>query len=91
MPKKSGIYSKLPVAPSKRIAETNPVGKPPLGNATPPIVPQRPATLHGLGIPSRPFGHPNVKGAHGFGHVARHRSGHLRNSGVPTAHQVGKK
>ena len=34
---------------------------------------------------------PHAGGAHGFGHAAHVRSGHLRNSGTPGAHRIGKR
>jgi hypothetical protein len=36
------------------------------------------------------FGNP-PKNAHGFGHTSAHKDGHLRKSGHPGAHQLGKK
>jgi hypothetical protein len=81
MPKKGGFYTKEVVAPAKTRAGTNPMGTVTLGTAVPTQVPKREAVIHGLGPQTHPFGHPSVKGAHGYGRVARHHGGH----------QIGKK
>lgn len=87
--KQKGFYPTGIVAPAKRVAGTNPVGTPTLGNAKPTIVPEHPETIHGLGPVTKPFPHPSVRGAHGWGHVAKLREGHLRNSGAIGAHRIG--
>lgn len=89
MPKRKGIYATQPLAKGKRIAATNPVGSVATGSMTPVIVPQHAGQIHGLGPVERPFGHPSVKGAHGFGHVAHMKHGHLRLSGMESAHRLG--
>lgn len=89
--KRSSPYSSTPVVPAKKIAGKNPVPGPALGGATPTIVPTKIAFIHGFGPEARPFRHPSVHGAHGWGHVAKERHGHLRVSGNPRAHQLGRK
>ncbi len=91
MPKKAEFYSKTPVVPAKKLAGTNPMPGPQVGVLGPPTVPERPGAIHGLGTPTKHFGHPNVKGSHGWGHVASERKGHLRISGSPKAHQIGRR
>ena len=88
MPKKGFYPQTLPV-PAKKIAGKNPVGTPETpGNLTPPTVPKKEGVLHGLVPVTKEFGHPSVKGAHGWGHVAK--LGHHRLSGHPDAHQLGQ-
>ena len=89
MAERKGIYATQPVVKGKRITTANPVGKVALGSATPTIVPQHAGQIHGLGPVERPFGHPSVKGAHGWGHVAHMKHGHLRLSGFTGAHRLG--
>jgi hypothetical protein len=89
MAKRSGIYATEPVAKAKRIANTNPVGTVATGSSQPVTVPRHPGQLHGVGPIGEPFGHPSVKGSHGFGHVAHLRHGHLRLSGDTNAHRLG--
>lgn len=84
---KKGLYVTEPVAKQKRIANRNPVGTPTVGNLIPPTVPQKPAELHGIGPVAHSFPTHHVKGAHGFGHIAKH--GSLRLSGVTSAHRIG--
>jgi hypothetical protein len=84
---KKGLYATEPVAKQKRIANRNPVGTPTVGNLTPPTVPQKPAELHGIGPVAHSFPTHHVKGAHGFGHIAKH--GSLRLSGDTNAHRIG--
>ncbi len=88
---KKPLYSQTPVVPAKQIAGTNPIGTVALGGATPRTVPQAQPTIHGFDTPAHTFRTPSVKGAHGFGHIAKLRQGNHRLSGVPTAHRVGKK
>lgn len=87
MPKK--FYSQTPVVPAGKIAGTNPIHGPALGSATPSIVPAHEGVIHGLS--EHHFGHPSVKGAHGYGHVAKLRQGHHRLSGHTGAHMLGMK
>lgn len=90
MPKKSGFYSQVPAVPVKKIAGLNPVGPSPvIGSGTPGIVDTHPAVLHG--IEQHTFRHPSVKGAHGWGHVAKEKHGHHRLSGHVGAHMIGKR
>jgi len=87
MAKKSFYPTTLSVS-GKNVAGSNPVGTPATpGVLTPPNVPKKPGVLHGLGPVTKEFGHPSVKGAHGWGHVAK--LGHMRLSGHKGAHRVG--
>jgi hypothetical protein len=88
MSKSKGLYATEIPAKVKRTAYSNPVGKVEMG-FTPPTVPERAGQLHGLGPTSHAFGHPSVRGAHGFGHVAKLKHGHLRLSGLESAHRLG--
>jgi len=87
MPKK--FYSQTPVVPAKAIAGKNPIPGPSLGSGTSPTVPQEPGKAHGLGPHDKPFRAAHVKGAHGYGHPPKARSGHHRLSGHPQAHRLG--
>lgn len=90
MANKKSIYAKTLAVPGKKIAGTNPVGaQTAVGGLTPPMVPAKSAVLHGLGPVTKPIREPQVKGSHGFGHVAKLKQGHLRMSGNPAAHRVG--
>jgi len=89
MPKKAKFYSQTPAVPAKRLAGTNPMPGPTLGSAVLPTTPTHQGRIHGLGTPEHPFGHRQVKGVHGYGHLPRQRQGHLRLSGLPTGHQIG--
>jgi len=86
---KKAPYSSGPAVPASKIAGSNPFGTVALGANAPPTVPHKPGIIHGEGPETRPFGHPSVKGAHGFGHVAKHKHGHLRMSGHVGAHRIG--
>lgn len=86
---KKGIYSTEPVAKAKGIANRNPVGTPQLGTMPLNVVPEKAGQAHGLGPTSHAFKQPSVKGAHGFGHVAHMKHGHLRLSGLESAHRLG--
>jgi hypothetical protein len=82
MAKRDKFYSQTPVAPAKKIAETNPFGGPGIGAGKPATVPKTPGTMStGLGSePKHTFRH----------HLRPHRQkGHLRLSGHPGAHMVG--
>lgn len=89
MPKK--FYSQTPVVSEKQIAGKNPIAGPGVGNLTSPTVPEKPATVHGLGTPAKNFPHGQVPGAHGYGHPPHARKGHYRLSGNPKAHKLGSK
>jgi hypothetical protein len=89
VPKK--FYSQTPVVPEKQIAGKNPIPGPALGGYASPTVPETPGVMHGVGTLSKPFKHGAVKGAHGYGHPPHAKKGHYRLSGVPNAHQVGKR
>ncbi len=89
MAERKGIYATQPVVKGKRITTKNPVGTVQTGSLTPVPVPQHAGQIHGLGPVERPFGHPSVKGAHGWGHVAHLKQGHLRLSGMTSAHRLG--
>lgn len=90
MPKRQGIYAEMPLAKSKKLADKNPVGQSPqLGSLIPPTVPEKAGQLHGLGPQVKQFHHPQVKGAHGYGHTASLKHGHLRLSGIAEAHRIG--
>lgn len=91
MPKSKPLYANMPVAPKKKIAATNPLGTAQLGSATPRSVPQKEPTIHGLDIVPHSFKVPSIKGAKGFGNIAKVKQGHLRLSGNPKAHKVGSK
>lgn len=86
---KRGGFAQVPVAKPKAIAGTNPVGTVALGTATPTMVPDKQAVIHGLDVPAHTIGHPSVKGAKRYGHVAK--LGHMRLSGNPGAHRLGSK
>jgi hypothetical protein len=88
MAKDKGLYATEIPAKAKRTAYKNPVGTVQMG-FTPPTVPEHPGQLHGVGPTSHAFGHPSVRGAHGFGHVAHMKHGHLRLSGLESAHRLG--
>lgn len=88
---KKPIYSEIPVVPKKTIAGTNPMGTVALGGAKSPTVPQKASSIHGLDVPAHTFRTPSIKGAHGYGHVAKMKQGHLRVSGVPGAAKIGTK
>jgi hypothetical protein len=85
MPKKQGFYSTG--IPGKK--GTNPFGTVELGSAQVPTVPTPTGEIHGLGPHPKPFRKTFVKGAHGYGHLAKHREGHLRVSGSESAHRLG--
>jgi hypothetical protein len=90
MPKKKGFYADAPAVPDKKNAGINPIGFVMLGSARPPTVPQRhEGSSHAFGPQLREVRPPHV--AHGFGHPEKARKGHLRMSGSPGAHQLGKK
>lgn len=89
MPKKQGFYPTGIVA--KKAGSTNPVGTVPLGSAPVPMVPEATGKIHSLGPHEKPFRKTYLKGSHGYGHLAKHRSGNLRLSGVPSAHRIGYK
>ena len=90
MAKQKGIYATEPHAKPKKIANRNPVGDVQVG-VTPVTVPEKAGMAHGIGPVTQPFGHPSVRGAHGFGHVAHMKHGHLRLSGLESAHRLGAK
>lgn len=75
----------------KKVSASNPVGSPsPQGDFRSPTVSKKfGGQLHGLGSPTEPFREPSVRGAHGFGHVAHMKKGHLRLSGYANAHRLG--
>lgn len=89
MAPRQGNYAKFPQAKGKKLAVKAAIQGPTLGNATPPIVPEHLGQVHGLGPQAKQFHHPQVRGAHSFGHTAELRHGHLRLSGVTKAHQLG--
>jgi len=88
---KQGFYSKQAPAPDKKAAARNPMPGPFQGTVLSPTVPLHPAKIHGLGTPTHVFGHRNIKGVHSFGHLPKARVGHLRLSGAPKSHQIGKR
>jgi hypothetical protein len=88
MPKK--FYSQTPVVPESEIAGKNPIQGPAIGGYASPTVPEKPGMAHGLGTLQKPFKPGHVKGAHGYGHPPHAHKGHLRLSGAPDAHQLGK-
>jgi hypothetical protein len=87
MPKKQGFYSTGIVA--KKANSSNPFGTVALGSAPLPTVPEATGKIHGLGAHEKPFRKTYVKGSHGFGHLAKHREGHLRLSGMANPHRLG--
>lgn len=91
MPKKKSPYASLPAVPPKTVAGESPMPGSELGKATPPMVPESGGASHGFGPQVHQFGHPHIKGAHGYGHPLKARHGHERLSGNPLAHRVGKK
>lgn len=86
---KKSQYATEPKVKAKKIANKNPVGVPTVGNLTSPIVPQKPAELHGLGPVAHSFPTHHVRGSHGWGHVGSQKSGHLRLSGATDANRIG--
>jgi hypothetical protein len=79
---KKPFYSKTPVVPEKQIAGKNPIPGPELGGqVTSPTVPRHQGFTKAFG--------PHVKTPHGYGHAPHAKQGHLRMSGVPTAHRLG--
>lgn len=88
MPKRTkSIYSQTPVVPKKQIAASNPMGTVSLGFGGARLAPQGPSTVHGFDVPAHSFKTPSVKGAHGYGRVAKIKRG----SGVPKPHRIGVK
>lgn len=73
-------YSNEPVAPKNKIADKPLVQNASLGNEVSKIVPH-----------PHQFGKPPIGGAHGFGHSGAQRQGHVRLSGAPSAHRIGKR
>lgn len=76
---KQGLYATQPAVPAKKIAGTNPI--PTLvivGSETPRLIPWKQPRIAGYA------------GPHGYGHLLKHRSGHLRLSGNKKAHRIGK-
>ncbi len=90
MPKKPA-YPKGLAVPKKVVAGSNAVGGVELGGMNPRMVPEATGISHGFGPHEKQFGTPHIKGAHGYGHPLKARKGHLRMSGSPSAHQVGRK
>lgn len=86
---KKGLYAIEPVVKAKKVANRNPVGGPNVSNIVSPTVPEKPATLNGLGPVAHTFPAHHVKGSHGFGHLGHQKAGHLRLSGLTNAHQIG--
>lgn len=84
-------YATTPAVPAKKITGENPVGSVTLGSLRPPTVPEKVGVAHGLGPHEHNFRHPHIKGVHGYGHLPKQHQGHLRLSGAPAAHQLGKK
>jgi len=74
---------------AKKAGSKNPVGTVELGSGQIPFVPTATGDIHGLGPHPKPFRKTYVKGAHGYGHLAKHRAGHLRISGMVDAHRLG--
>ncbi len=92
MPKRKSFYSQTPAVTEKHVAGTNPIEGPELGGVKPPITPHRhEGTTHAFGPQIHQVRPPSVKGAHGYGHLPHEKKGHLRMSGNPSAHQVGRK
>ncbi len=77
MAKSKKFYSDEPHVPANKIADKPNIQNASLGNETPKMVPHN--------FPSA------GAGAHGFGHGATSRAGHVRLSGNPSAHHVGKR
>lgn len=90
VPKKS-LYAQTIAAKPKATAYKNPVGSAsPTGDFPTPVSPREAGHAHGLGpAPSEPF--KQKKAAHGWGHVAHQKHGHLRLSGYADAHRLGAK
>jgi hypothetical protein len=104
MPKPE-FYSDVPHAPRKKLAVgklTEQTSS--LGNEPPAMVPSKPGGTSGLAGPEHAVSHPPkpkmeppvkvhpfAKAAHGYGHPAAARVGHLRLSGHSGAHLLGKK
>lgn len=79
MAKKHGIYANgLPV-PQKAKADKNPYPGPIIGLDVFTQVPRLEPRLGGF------------SSAHGYGHAPKSRPGHLRTSGSPKAHRIGKR
>jgi hypothetical protein len=79
---KKPFYSTAPAVPEKQIAGKNPIPGPEYGSrVTSPTVPRHQGFTKAFG--------PHVKTPHGFGHAPHAKQGHLRMSGVPTAHRLG--
>lgn len=92
MPKqRKSQYSNVPSVPAKQVAGTPSVGSVALGTITPRIVPEGGGTSHGFGPQIHQFGTPHVRGSHGYGHPPKARKGHVRLSGNPLAHHLGKR
>jgi hypothetical protein len=80
--KKKSFYSSVPKAKAGQVSDKNPIPGPPLGTrVTSPTVPPMPGATKALGD--------HVKVPHGFRHPPHAKQGHLRMSGVPTAHRLG--
>ena len=84
--KSKSIYSQVPKAKRKAIADKNPMGTVTVGPPTPKMVPQGPSDIHGLNVPAHSFKTPSIKGAQRYGNVAK-----LKSSGNPKAHRVGSR
>jgi hypothetical protein len=85
-----GFYDTEPHAPGDKIAD-KPLAPPPaIGENAPAMVPKPPGRFAGMGGSPHHFGKSPVT-SHGFGHVAHQRHGHVRTSGHPRAHMIGKK
>lgn len=91
MSKRKSPYASTPAVPEKVIAGKNPVGTVDLGSMISPTVPKEEGASHGFGPQVHQFGTPHIKGSHGFGHPLKAKHGHLRMSGNPLAHRLGKK
>lgn len=80
------LYSQTPVVSAKQIAGTNPIPGPTLGKGESSLTPTKEPHLLGLGQATH-VPHHNVKGSK----LGTPHGGHLKLSGHPGAHQLGKR
>lgn len=84
-----GFYDTEPHAPGNRIANKPLMPPPAQGANTPKMVPEATGRFDGIGG-AAPHSFPKAGGgAHGYGHNAIQRAGHVRLSGHTGAHRIG--
>ncbi len=86
-----GFYDTEPHAPGNKIADKPLTPPPAQGADRPSTVPPAPGRFDGMGGAAHHMGKPPMNGSHGYGHAAHQRSGHLRVSGHPGGHRIGKR